>query len=271
MTTTNPNIITSDSYSLKLNKKLSDYETMLDAYQQSSVKIVSLQNATPNLVIIQNKIIGGSPFMTTKQPTKELCKSKVTGQYTAARYDRNQNCSLFTTDTPTVIDIKNPNTFAIIDELYSEKLHYYNLNQQLRVKCNDLIKTLESPDYIQIYNDIMQSNSNFLSELTSMSNQLDADRNEINQKTGLTLTQEMDELDATTKMSKLNTDSNYYQSSLFMFVVVIIIIGGIYLMVPLSKGAVQTGGGKLSKQSYFMIATLVLASIIINQLRIYRN
>ena len=156
--------------------------------------------------------------------------------------------------------------------MYLAKNKFDNLNKQLRAKCDDLIRILQSPDYARIYGDIVNNNKMFLNELTNMSKQLEADRNEINKQTGLTLTQEMDELDETQKMTKLTADSNYYISSLFVFVLVIIVIGGIYLMVPSStNGAVQTGGGKLSKQSYFMVAILLLASIIIYQLRSNRH
>ena len=273
MASTNQQSINADLYKLKLNAKLSEYDRNLKAYEQSRSKIVSLQSATKkNIVFIKNKTIQGTPSITTNKSTKELCKSTITGQYKAARYDKNKNCGLFTTDAPRVVNSNDSQNFVIIDELYSEKINFNNLNNQLRAKCEDLIYILRSPEYAKIYGDIMQNNSKFLNELTRMSKQLEADRNEINKKTGLTLSQEMYELEETNKMSKLKTDSNYYISSLLMFVLVVIVLGGIYLMVPSStNGVIQTGGGKLSKQSYFMIATLVLASIIIYQLRIYRS
>ncbi len=269
--TTNPPKPTADSYRLNVEKRLREYNITLNAYQKSRAKIVSLQNARKNLVFIKNKTIQGTPVLNTNRATKELCKSSITGQYKAARYDKNKNCGLFTTDSPRVINSNDSNNFVIIDELYSEKINFDNLNNQLRAKCGELIWILKSPEYTKIYNDIMQNNSKFLNELTRMSKQLESDRNEINKQSGLTLSQQMYELEETTKMSKLKTDSNYYISSLLMFVLVIMVLGGIYLMVPSSNGVVQTGGGKLSKQSYFMIATLLLASIIIYQLRIYRN
>jgi len=273
MASTNQQSVNADSYRLKLNTKLSQYDRLLKEYEQARAKIVSLQSATTkNLNFVPNKTIQGTPVLTTTQSTKELCKSTITGQYKAARYDKNKNCGLFTTDTPRVVDSNNSNNFVIVDELYSEKIKFDNLNDQLHAKCEDLIYILQSPEYAKIYGDIMQNNSKFLNELTRMSKQLEADRNEINKKTGLILSQEMYELDETNKMSKLKTDSNYYISSLLMVVLVVIVIGGIYIMVPSSNnGVIQTGGGKLSKQSYFMIATLVLASIIIYQLRIYRS
>ena len=272
MASTNQQSVNADSYRLKLNTKLSQYDRLLKEYEQARAKIVSLQSATTkNLNFVPNKTIQGTPVLTTTQSTKELCKSTITGQYKAARYDKNKNCGLFTTDTPRVVDSNNSNNFVIVDELYSEKIKFDDLNNQLHAKCEDLIYILQSPEYAKIYGDIMQNNSKFLNELTRMSKQLEADRNEINKRSGLTLTQEMNELEETTKMSKLKTNSNYYISSLLMFVLVIMVLGGIYLMVPASNGVVQTGGGKLSKQSYFMIATLLLASIIIYHLRIYRN
>lgn len=273
MASTNQQSVNADSYRLNLNAKLREYDRLLKAYEKARSKIVSLQRATTkNLAFVQNKTIQGTPSMTTNQSTKELCKSTITGQYKAARYDKNKNCGLFTTDAPRVVDSNNSNNFVIVDELYSEKFNFDNLNNQLRAKCAELIYILKSPEYAKIYGDIMQNNSKFLNQLTRMSKQLEADKNEINQKTGLTLKQEMYELEETNKMSKLNTDSNYYISSLLMFVLVVIVLGGIYLMVPSStNGVIQTGGGKLSKQSYFMIATLLLASIIIYQLRIYRS
>jgi len=271
MASTNQRPVNADSYRLMIESRLREYDRNLKAYEDSRAKIVSLQNATKKLVFVQRKTIQGTPSMTTNQATKELCRSSITGQYKAARYDKNKNCGLFTTDSPRVINSNNSKNLVIIDELYSEKINFDNLNKQLRVKCSELIRALRSPEYTKIYGDIMQNNSKFLNELTRMSNQLEADRNEINKRSGLTLTQEMNELEETTKMSKLKTNANYYISSLLMFVVVIMVLGGIYLMVPASNGVVQAGGGKLSKQSYFMIATLLLASIIIYHLRIYRN
>ena len=272
MASTNQRPVNADSYRLMIESRLREYDRNLKAYEQSRDKIVSLQDASKNLIFVPKKTIQGTPSMTTNQPTKELCKSTITGQYKAARYDKNKNCGLFTTDAPRVLDSNNSKNFVIVDELYSEKINFDKLNRQLHAKCAELIWTLQSPEYTKIYGDIMQNNSKFLNELTRMSKQLEADRSEINQKTGLTLKQEMYELEETNKMSKLKTDSNYYISSLFMFIIVVIVLGGIYLMVPSStNGVIQTGGGKLSKQSYFMIATLVLASIIIYQLRIYRN
>ena len=272
MTSTNPRITSADSYRLNIEAKLSEYDALVSSYSQSKENFVSLQDISNNLVFVPNKTIQGTPVTTTTQTTKELCKSTITGQYKAARYDKNKNCSLFTSDVPSVVDSSDTNNFAIVDALYSEKLNFENLNTQLRAKCDDLFRTLQSPEYKKIYNDIIQNNSQFLNELTRMSNQLEADRNEINKRNGLTLTQEMDELDETQKITKLTADSNYYISSLFVFVLVIIVIGGIYLMVPSStNGAVQTGGGKLSKQSYFMVAILLLASIIIYQLRSNRH
>lgn len=271
MASTNQRPVNADSYRLMIETRLREYDRNLKAYEDSRAKIISLQNARKNLVFIKNKTIQGTPVMTTNQSTKELCKSSITGQYKAARYDKNKNCGLFTTDSPRVFNSNDSNNFVIIDELYAEKINFDNLNNQLRAKCAELIWALRSPEYTKIYGDIMQNNSKFLNELTRMSNQLEADRNEINKQSGLTLTQEMHELDEINRMSKLKTDANYYISSLLMFVLVIMVLGGIYLMVPSSNGVVQTGGGKLSKQSYFMIATLLLASIVIYHLRIYRN
>lgn len=265
-----------DSYKKELGTKISEYKVILKAYKQSRSEIAMLsKDASAKLGFIPNKTIqtDGRPVMGTKQPTKELCKSTITGNYKAALYNKNQFCGLFTSDKPPVVDSTDASDFVIINEkLYSAKIKFDKLNEQLRAKCDDIIKTLKSPEYAKVYGDSMKDNSGFLSELTRMSKQLEADRNEINQKTGLTLTQEMDELDETQKMTKLTADSNYYISSLFVFVLVIIVIGGIYLMVPSStNGAVQTGGGKLSKQSYFMVAILLLASIIIFQLRSNRH
>jgi len=272
MTSTNQQSVNADSYRLIIETKLSEYDTVLKAYTQSKERVLSLQVASKNYVFSSKKKIQGTPVLTTNQSTKELCKSTITGQYKAARYDKNKNCSLFTTDTPILVDSNNADDFAIIDELYAEKINFDKLNNQLRANCGELISILKSPEYAKIYGDIMENNSKFLNQLTRMSKQLEADRDQINKQTGLTLSQEMYELEETNKTSKLNTDSNYYISSLLMFVVVVIVLGGIYLMVPSStNGVVQTGGGKLSKQSYFMIATLLLASIIIYQLRIYRS
>lgn len=269
-------ILNEDSYKKDLETKLSEYRATLKAYEKSKDIISKLsKDASAKLVFIPNKTIqtDGRPVMGTKQPTKELCKNTITGNYKAALYNKNQFCGLFTSDKPSVIDSNDASDFVIIDEkMYLAKNNFDNLNKQLRAKCDDLIRILQSPDYAKIYGDIMNNNKMFLNELTNMSKQLEADRNEINKQTGLTLTQEMDELDETQKMTKLTADSNYYISSLFVFVLVIIVIGGIYLMVPSStNGAVQTGGGKLSKQSYFMVAILLLASIIIYQLRSNRH
>ena len=242
-------ILNEDSYKKDLETKLSEYRATLKAYKKSKDVIAKLpKDASANLVFVPNKTIqtDGRPVMGAKQSTKELCKSTITGNYKAALYSKNGYCGLFTTDKPPVIDSNDASDY--------------------------LIRILQSPDYARIYGDIVNNNKMFLNELTNMSKQLEADRNEINKQTGLTLTQEMDELDETQKMTKLTADSNYYISSLFVFVLVIIVIGGIYLMVPSStNGAVQTGGGKLSKQSYFMVAILLLASIIIYQLRSNRH
>ena len=267
--------LNADSYKKELETKLSEYKVVLKAYKQSRSEIAVLsKDASANLVFIPNKTIqtDGRPVMGSKQSTKELCKSTITGDYKAALYNKNQFCGLFTSDKPSVVDSTDASDLVIINEkLYSSKINFDKLNEQLRAKCDDIIKTLKSPEYSKVYGDSMKNNSDFLSELTLMSKQLETDRNEINQKTGLTLTQEMNELDETQKMTKLTADSNYYISSLFVFVLVIIVIGGIYLMVPSSNAVVQTGGGKLSKQSYFMIAILLLVSIIIFQLRSNRH
>jgi hypothetical protein len=262
-----------DSYKSELRKKISEYKVVLKAYEKSRSEIAVLSKDAPaNLVFIPNKTIQTRPVMGSKQSTKELCKSTITGDYKAALYNKNQFCGLFTSDKPSVVDSTDASDLVIINEkLYSSKINFDKLNEQLRAKCDDIIKTLKSPEYSKVYGDSMKNNSDFLSELTLMSKQLETDRNEINQKTGLTLTQEMNELDETQKMTKLTADSNYYISSLFVFVLVIIVIGGIYLMVPSSNAVVQTGGGKLSKQSYFMIAILLLVSIIIFQLRSNRH
>ena len=269
-------ILNEDSYKKDLETKLSEYRATLKAYKKSKDVIAKLpKDASANLVFVPNKTIqtDGRPVMGAKQSTKELCKSTITGNYKAALYSKNGYCGLFTTDKPPVIDSNDASDFVIIDKkMYLAKNKFDNLNKQLRAKCDDLIRILQSPDYARIYGDIVNNNKMFLNELTNMSKQLEADRNEINKQTGLTLTQEMDELDETQKMTKLTADSNYYISSLFVFVLVIIVIGGIYLMVPSStNGAVQTGGGTLSKQSYFMVAILLLASIIIYQLRSNRH
>jgi hypothetical protein len=272
MASTKKPIMNDDLYRQILNTKLREYNRTLNAYVKSKNNINKLKNRSSTIVFVPKKTIQGTPSMTTNQPTKELCKSTITGQYKAARYDKNKNCGLFTTNSPRIVDSNASTNFVIVDELYYEKNNFDNLNKQLIVKCDDLLKTLKDPYYYKIYGDIMQNNKMFLKELNNMSKQLNADRNEINQRTGLTFTQEMDLVDETKKMSKLRVDSNYYIGSLLVFVLIILVIGGVYLMVPSStNGVVQTGGGKLSKQSYFMIATLLLASIIIYQLRIYRN
>jgi hypothetical protein len=268
--------LNADSYKKELETKLSEYKVVLKAYKQSRSEIAVLsKDASANLVFIPNKTIqtDGRPVMGSKQSTKELCKSTITGDYKAALYNKNQFCGLFTSDKPSVVDSTDASDFVIINEkLYSAKIKFDKLNEQLTSKCDDIIKTLKSPEYAKVYGDSMKNNSGVLSDLTRMSKQLEADRNEIDKQSGLTSMQEMDQLEETQKMTKLTADSNYYISSLFVFVLVIIVIGGIYLMVPSStNGAVQTGGGKLSKQSYFMIAILLLVSIIIFQLRSNRH
>lgn len=264
-----------DSYKKELGTKISEYKVILKAYKQSRSEIAMLsKDASAKLGFIPNKTIqtDGRPVMGTKQPTKELCKSTITGNYKAALYNKNQFCGLFTSDKPPVVDSTDASDFVIINEkLYSAKIKFDKLNEQLRAKCDDIIKTLKSPEYAKVYGDSMKDNSGFLSELTRMSKQLEADRNEIDKQSGLTSMQEMDQLEETQKMTKLTADSNYYISSLFTFVLVITVIGGIYLMVPSSNAVVQTGGGKLSKQSYFMIAILLFVSIIIFQLRSNRH
>jgi len=256
------------SYILDLETKLSEYDKLVASYEQSRAKITGLHTTT-TYVSIRNKKIQGTPNTTSLKTTQDDCKNSITNPYKSASYDKNGNCGLFTTDTPILLDAAD--STAIIDDVYNEKNNFETLSTQLSKKCDELIKILNSPDYEKLYGNIIENNARFLNELTRMSTQLKTDRDEIN-KGSLTFEQEMDELEKTQKNSELKAESNYYISSLLMLVVVVCVILGIYMLIPSATSSSLQGGGKnLSRQSYFMIASLIFASIIIYQLKFSRS
>ena len=257
-----------NSYILDLETKLSEYDKLVTSYEQSRAKITGIHTTT-TYVAINNKKIQGTPNMSSTTPTQDACKTSITNPYKSASYDKNGNCSLFTTDTPILLEAAD--SAAIIDDIYNEKNNFKHLSSQLSAKCDELIKILNSPDYDKMYGNIIQNNAMFLKELKRMSSQLATDRDEIN-KGSLTFEQEMDELEKTQKNSELTAESNYYISSLLMLVVVVCVIIAIYMLIPNgTSSSLQSGGRNLSSQSYFMIASLIFASIIIYQLKFSRS
>ena len=282
------------SFVIDLENKKIAYDAALSSYQTTKNTYLNLTRKFKNM---ENSVIDPiNNYLYKTHADSDASCNDICVQDTscaAASYNLNDTkCAIYTSYTG-INDLSG--NYAIVPDTNENKQEIYDIKQQFNMqhndlndRCNNLIALLKDNKYKSFNGEQSNENKMFLKNLTDKQNNLQKDRaliDGIMSEPGVL--DELFQANENVKKSKITANQNFYIQIILGVITVVAIYAVIYYLWPSvavpavlsnsysnlsSNGSLpsyvkQGGGGGLSNQSYFVIGSIFLFSVIVSQLR----